>query len=576
VEHLLKGDSQTYTLEKRYLRKDQSILWVNITVSLVRTAAGDPAHFIAVIEDITQRKQTEAALRASEERYRVVTELISDYAYSFTVEPDGSFMHEWLTEDSYRRITGYTREEIDAQGKYGLFHPDDVPSVERSLDALLRGESSSGEVRIITKQGEVRWLHIYRRPLWDPIQGRVVQVFGVAQDITERKRADEVLRTTNRMLEASRDTLRRLIQQIPIGIQVFDATGLCTDVNQAHLDIFGVPSRDQLVGRYNLFDDPMAASVGTSAGARRALAGEIVQLGDLTFDFTRADPRYAATTGRRTVSVTFYPVTDDSGQIVHIVALNQDTTERRRAESQQLELAVEKERVQMLQHFIRDTSHDLRTPLTTIKTSLYLLERTIDDPGKRERYITVIGDQASRLHQLLDDLLGMSRLDKASIEEFSFEMRSLNLLLQNMVAAHKETADRKKSRLTLSVQPNLPPILVDDAQVSRALGNILTNAINYTPDGGQISVHAYRQDNRIGVEIRDNGIGIHPEHLARIFDRFFRADAARGTDAGGVGLGLTIARRIIEAHGGDIEVESELGQGTTVRVWLPVVEGLAD
>jgi PAS domain S-box-containing protein len=535
--------------------------------------------FVVIVVLLRRRDQEQVErqsreLAASEARYRIVTELISDYAYSFTIEPDGTFVHEWITEDSFRRITGYTHDEIDAQGNFALFHPDDVPAVERSLEALLRGESSGGEVRIITRSGEVRWLHIYRRPLWDQVQNRVIQIFGVAQDITERKRTEETLRATNRMLERSRDTLSRLIHQIPIGIQVFDASGLCTDVNQAHLDIFGVASREQLVGRYNLFEDPMAESVGTSAGARRALAGETVHLGDLSFDFANADPRYAATRGRRTISVSFFPVLDENEQIVNLVALNQDTTARKRAESQQVELAVEKERVQMLQHFIRDTSHDLRTPLTTIKTSLYLLERTINDPAKRQRYITVIKDQTARLHQLLEDLLSLSQLDKSSVEEFSFEMRSLNLLLQNVVAGQQEAARRKNHTLTLSVESNLPPILVDDRQLNRALTNILTNAVNYTPDGGQIGVRAFLRDDRIAVEIQDNGIGIDEQDLARIFDRFFRADAARGSESGGVGLGLTIARRVIEAHGGDIEVESTVGQGTTVRVWLPVVSDL--
>jgi two-component system sensor histidine kinase VicK len=365
--------------------------------------------------------------------------------------------------------------------------------------------------------------------------------------------------------------LSRLIQQIPIGIQVFDANGLCTDVNQTHLDIFEVASRDQLVGRYNLFNDPMAESVGTAAGARRALKGETVHLGDLSFDFANADPRYAMTSGQRSVSVSFFPVLDERGQIANIVALNQDTTARKRALSQQVELAVEKERVQMLQHFIRDTSHDLRTPLTTIKTSLYLLERTINDEAKRQRYITVINEQAARFLELLEDLLSLSRLDKSSIEEFTFEMRSLSLLLQNVVAGQTEIAQSKNHTLTLSVDSDLPPILVDDAQLNRAISNILINALNYTPEGGAIGVRAFQRDDRIAVEIQDNGIGIRKDDLAHIFERFFRADAARGTESGGVGLGLTIAQRIIEAHGGDIEVESEVGRGTTVRVWLPVV-----
>jgi PAS domain S-box-containing protein len=137
-------------------------------------------------------------------------------------------------------------------------------------------------------------------------------------------------------LAASRDTLQRLVQQTPVGIQIFDKSGLCVEVNQMHLDIFGVPNREQLVGKYNIFDDPLL--VGTDAGAKRALAGETVYLDDLTFDFSQAESRYAANTGQRIISAAFFPVFDENGQVANIVALNQDITERKQAEMEREKL----------------------------------------------------------------------------------------------------------------------------------------------------------------------------------------------------------------------------------------------
>jgi PAS domain S-box-containing protein len=521
----------------------------------------------SIIHDITERKRVEAALRESEQRFRATFEQAA--VGIAQTSPDG----RWLRfNQKLCEIVGYTREELSQCTWQDITYAGDLNADLEQALRLLSGDiqTYTMEKRYVRKDASLVWVNM-TISLVRTSEGQPDYFIAVVEDISNRKRIEAALQETNRMLEASRDVLRRLIQQIPIGIQVFDASGLCTDVNQSHLDIFGVAHREQLIGRYNIFADPMAERVGTAAGAKRALAGEIVHLGDLPFDFTHADPRYAATSGQRTISVSFFPVLDEAGHIVNIVALNQDISERKHAEAQHLELAVERERVQMLQHFIRDTSHDLRTPLTTIKTSLYLLERTIDDPGKRERYIGVIQEQASRLHQQIEDLLSLSRLDKSSVEEFTFEMRSLSLLLQNVVAGQKSLAERKKHRLSLSVEANLPPILADDAQLFRALSNLLVNALNYTPDGGDINVQAYRRDDRIAVEIQDNGIGIRKEDLPHIFERFFRADATRSAETGGAGLGLTIARRVIEAHGGDIEVESEAGKGSTFRVWLPVV-----
>jgi PAS domain S-box-containing protein len=698
-QRLLAGEINNFSMEKRYLRKDGSHVWVNMTLSLVRHPSGDPNYFIAVVRDITERKEAEEALRVSEMRYRIISELISDYAYSLRVEPDGELEHEWITEDSFTRRTGYTHDEVDAQGKFALFHPEDADKVNAALDDLLAGKPGSGDYRIITKSGELRWLHIHRRPVWDeeqqwvirlygvaqditerkqaeaalaaernllrilidnlpdyiytkdrqskyvlfneatmrllgvstpqeyvgkgdfdyypqefaeryyadeqammadnhalinreePVidrdgnvswllttkapllddQGQVIGIVGVGRDITERKQAEEALQQASLRLEASRDTLRRLIQQLPIGIQVFDADGVCTDVNETHMGIFGVVNREQLVGTYNIFNDPLAALVGTLEGAKRALAGETMFLGDLKFDLSQADPRYAATSGQRTINVSFFPVFDEARKITNIVGLNQDVTERRRAEGQRLELAVEQERVELLQHFIRDTSHDFRTPLTTIKTSLYLLAKTIDEEEKRGRYMEVIDEQTTHLQKLLDDLLNMSRLDKTANADFIFEPRVLNLLLQNVVAAHKSLAERKSHSVSLEVEADLPAVLIDDTQLGFALSNILLNALNYTPAGGQIAVRAFRKEQQVMIAVKDNGIGISQEDLPHIFDRFFRADKARGVGTGGTGLGLTIARRIVQAHGGDIEVESEPDKGSVFYVWLPLV-----
>lgn len=177
----------------------------------------------------------------------------------------------------------------------------------------------------LTPTGEPGWLLTTKVPVKDN-QGQVVGLVGVSRDITEQKLAQNAT-------AVSRDTLQRLIQQIPVGIQIFDTHGICLDVNDAHMRIFGIESPDQVVGKFNLFEDETAKQVGTQAAGKKALQGQIVHLPEVQFDFSRSDSRFAAAQGHRTLAVTFFPVRNTTGDVVQIVGLNEDITPRKQAET---------------------------------------------------------------------------------------------------------------------------------------------------------------------------------------------------------------------------------------------------
>lgn len=199
VGQMLSGEIQNYSMNKRYLHKTGKIVWANLTVSLVRDANGQPDYFVSVIEDITALKAAQLELMRSEERYRIVSELISDFAYLYRVEPDGALIAEWATEDSYIRATGFALSEIG--GTYRLYHPDDISRSRQDVEHTLQGEPTEGEYRIITKNGETRWLYIRRFPVWDKQHKRVDRFYGVAQNITERKRVEEAAWENQQRLE---------------------------------------------------------------------------------------------------------------------------------------------------------------------------------------------------------------------------------------------------------------------------------------------------------------------------------------------------------------------------------------
>jgi signal transduction histidine kinase len=261
-------------------------------------------------------------------------------------------------------------------------------------------------------------------------------------------------------------------------------------------------------------------------------------------------------------------VLDSEGQVVLAVLTNRDVTEQRQSEKERFELALERERVKMLQHLISDTSHDLKTPLATLNTSLYLLKKTISDPERREHYTEVLQAQVVNLTKILEDMDSMARLDGAS-EKFVFESIDLNGLLHQIVTEHETLASKKNQRLAFDASDALPPLPIDATKMRRAITNLVTNALNYTPEGGEITTSIYGIDGNAVIEIRDNGMGIAPEEQALIFDRFYRSEESRKNYSNGSGLGLAITKKIVEGHGGIIQVESEIGKGSIFRIILP-------
>lgn len=258
------------------------------------------------------------------------------------------------------------------------------------------------------------------------------------------------------------------------------------------------------------------------------------------------------------------------GKKVRVVSIR-DITERKQSEAQEFELAIEREKVMVLQRFIGDMSHDLRTPLSVIKTSIYLLERLAHDPVKFKQNLLMLQTQTDHLQRILDDLLSMSRLDKADTSDYRFRWLDINAPVKEGVDEQQALALRKQVHLTFHATEDLPTALIDYNEFKKMLKHLILNGLSYTPEGGSVTIQTRSDDRNIIIEVSDTGEGITALDLPHIFDRFYRADRARGAESGGTGLGLTIARKIVEAHGGTIEAESELGHGSMFRVSIPKI-----
>jgi signal transduction histidine kinase len=215
--------------------------------------------------------------------------------------------------------------------------------------------------------------------------------------------------------------------------------------------------------------------------------------------------------------------------------------------------------------FVSDVSHELRTPIANLNLHVELLERGRID--RREHYLAVVRQQAKRLSQLVDDILNLSRLEMGK-QRVVFGPVDLNDLIDQIVTAHQPRAESANVRLTFEPQPGLPPVLGEVNQLAQVVTNLIGNALNYTP-AGYVRVNTCRADDQVCLQIEDTGIGIEPDDVPYIFDRFYRGQRSQRSGTPGTGLGLAIVKEIVDLHQGRIEVESGINRGTRFSVWLP-------
>jgi PAS domain S-box-containing protein len=377
---------------------------------------------------------------------------------------------------------------------------------------------------------------------------------GVALDvyveITQRKAVEDAL-------ARERDLLHALMDNVPDWIFFKDTKSRFVRNNKTHLQLLGVADQQEAVGKtdFDFFPPEFAQRYFDEEQA-------IIQSGQPMIAQEKQIPEQNG--HLLWISETKIPLRDETGQVIGLVGTSRDITIRKEAEQHQLLLEMEKQRVQILAGFVQAASHEFRTPLSILSTCLYLLEK-LDDPVKRSEKLKAAADQVAHISAMVEAMILLSRLDS----DYALVIRPVNVnnILRVMAAAAQAVMAEKQQTLICQLANDLPYIPGDEYELHRALRELLNNALLFTPEGGTITIRTHAHQDYIAIEIRDTGIGISPEHLPRIFDRFFRVDQARTTR--GVGLGLSIAKKIVQMHQGYIEVASTLGQGSVFRVWLP-------
>ena len=253
--------------------------------------------------------------------------------------------------------------------------------------------------------------------------------------------------------------------------------------------------------------------------------------------------------------VKYAPFKNEKNNIGGLILVFQDMTNEHKLDN-------------MRKEFVANVSHELKTPITTIKSYTETLMDGGIDKEIGLNFLKVIDDECDRMTRLVKDLLQLSNLDYKKTT-WQKEEVSVNKLMKEILIKLDFAFKEKNHRIIAHIEEDLPSILIDKDGIEQVILNIISNAIKYTEDGGQIIIESASLNGHININISDNGMGIPDEDQKRIFERFYRVEKGRSRDAGGTGLGLAIARQIVEEHDGEISLESCLGEGTTVRISLP-------
>jgi two-component system sensor kinase FixL len=314
--------------EIEFLCSDGRAITCQMHGTTLKNHAVEITHVLLMVSDVTRRRAAEEALRTSETRFRAVSELVSDYAYAFRVEQDGTLTAEWVT-DALVNVTGYTANELKSLGGWErLIHPDDLTIAEGQLTRLLSGEAYTVEYRIVTKSGEQRWTRDYARPEWDEREQRVVRIYGAGQDITDRKRAKEAMR-------ASDTRFRALIEQSPFGISLYNPDGTVRYGNEALRRMYGISREVQarLIANYNILQDDQLMATGVASGLKRAFEGEPTALPTVKYDTRKSSVPSHDVDGEFWIESFAYPIKGGDGNFEEVVVVQRDVTEQKRAET---------------------------------------------------------------------------------------------------------------------------------------------------------------------------------------------------------------------------------------------------
>ncbi|MEE9606495.1 MAG: PAS domain-containing protein [Myxococcota bacterium] len=531
-----------YAHEYRFLHKDGSYRWFQDQMRLVRDASGRPLEIVGFVMDVTERMHALKALRESEERYRTVSELSSDFSYCIRLEPDGSPVFQWVTE-AYRRITSYDPSQVAAHEWELYTHPDDHATVREHAKRVFAGEAGTAEWRLFTRDGEVRWLRERSRVTTDE-EGRVCW-YGASQDITELKRAESALRE-------SEERFRQLAEN----------TRSVSWLSKADLSeiLYASPAYETIWGRavQELYEDPdawMESIHPDDRGRVEEVWRQKAAAGGFDVEYRIARPDGSL----RWIHDRGFPIRDAAGEVYRISGVAEDITDRKQAEETRRRV----DRLEALGTLAAGLAHQVDDPLGSIRAAAdYALKirQAAGADGELTALLEGIASQARRCGEIVSNVLSFA--SDLPAEKWPAD---LNCAVRRAGDRTRAEARKRGATLSLDLSEALPRVRMNPSDVEQAVVHLIHNAMD-AGDAVRVTLHTEATPEGVRLSVSDDGEGIEPGVVDRIFDPFFGTRESEG----GSGLGLSVVHGVVVDHGGRIRVDSEPGAGTAVTIDLPL------
>ncbi|MDT5272957.1 MAG: hypothetical protein QOH49_5143 [Acidobacteriota bacterium] len=510
------------------------------------------------------RAEAESARRAQEDLLRNLREsetrlqLVADHAPILITYCDAERRYKFVNEPYAARFR-MRPSELVGRPVEEVLGPEAYAAIKPYVDAVLGGERLEFETEVPYAQLGTRHMWVAYAPEFDA-GGSVSGFVSAILDVTERKRAEQRLRE-------SEERFAKAFEASPLALTITSLkTGRLLEVNETFTRLSGY-AREETVGRTTL-----ELGLWAEPAERQAELATVMQRGrirDVEYRFRMKD-------GRGLVGMLSAEQIEIGGEPCALTVI-EDVTERKRAEAerdQMLErektLRAEAEKVNRLKdEFLATVSHELRTPLTAILGWAHMLEVNDLDLKTARHAVAVIRRNALQQKQIVEDILDVSRVITGKFRLES-ELVELTPVVQAALDTIVPTAEAKGLRLRSSLDPEAA-VMGDEARLQQVVWNLLANAVKFTPAGGEVRASVARLLTHVRIEVSDTGQGILPEFLPNAFDRFRQADMGTTRQHGGLGLGLSIVRHLVEAHGGSVRAYSAgEGLGATFTVDLPL------
>jgi PAS domain S-box-containing protein len=556
-------DPAAYAEEYRVIHPDGSVHWVfgKGRAHFEPTDGGRRlSSFDGTVVEISDRKRAEEAAREAQSRLESTLAAGEVGTWEFDI-----VNNVVRADQNLARMFGVTAEEAAGgpiQAYLRSIHPDDRERVNQAITRALETEDRyEAGYRIVGSDGGIRWV-IARGRIERDASGRALGLPGVIVDVSRQREAEAEVDRLAAEADRQRRSYDTVLSNSADFNYTFDLDGRFTYVNKALLDLWQ-KTLAEAVGK-NFFELDYPAELA------RRLQCQIQQVID-SRQPVRDETPYTSAVGERQYEYIFVPVMGANGNVEAVAGSTRDITEKKRIEEELRYAAgrlVEADRRK--DEFIATLAHELRNPLAPLRNGLQLIRMAEGDPVTFEAAHTMMERQLHQMVRLIDDLMDVSRINQGKLE-----LRRQRVDLASVLASALESSRPLIEQMGQDLQVALPwqPILLDadPIRLSQVFMNLLNNAAKYSDRSGSIRVTAEREGHEVLVSVRDSGIGIAADQLARIFEMFSQVDRSLERSQGGLGIGLSLVKSLVEMHGGTIEARSEgPGKGAEFAVRIPV------